>query len=284
MKPARNTSPDPVVSTAFTAKPGDAQEPVAVERDGPVAADRHHQQPRVLAPEPPQRALVVALAGQLLGQAVGEDGARHGEHEFLGPLGHPVEVARDRDAQAPARAAPPRSPPPGPRRRRGGDAPRRSRRPARRSRAGARDSSRSQSTARSPVCSSMTMTADWFRPGLGTRASDVEPCASEFRAHAPAVLVVADGADVEGPQAEPRARRHRRRRLAAAGHQVPAHPHLRVPALRLRERRDDVHEVHRVGAETDDVPAGCEAHADRPSSRRSTAAAAESPASAARRA
>ena len=75
--------------------------------------------------------------------------------------------------------------------------------------------------------------------------------------HAAAVLVGAGDAGVARAQAEPRARAHRRRHLAAAEDLLPLDLHLGERAERLRIAGEEVDVVDGVGADADDVPVRC---------------------------
>ena len=109
---------------------------------------------------------------------------------------------------------------------------------------------------RSPVVSSTRITANWFSRVADDQVRHVDVALLEL------------GADAGGRCRRCRRRRraslrrprlragaHRRRRLAAAEHAALLDLHLRERAERLRIAGQQVHEVHGVGADADDVPA-----------------------------
>ena len=89
-------------------------------------------------------------------------------------------------------------------------------------------------------------------PRIGGHAArtDVDPFVGEARPSPPAVLVVAEAADVPGAPAEPRARHHGARRLAARRVRLPPD---RLLGVGLRKALEHDQQVGHVEAEPDHV-------------------------------
>ena len=97
MKPARKTSPAPVVSTAWTAKPGEriARSPSSASAP---RAERDDQQAVVIAPQRAQRAFGVVDAGQRRRHVLGEHRDGHRRDQLRRQVGEAIDVAGDRNA------------------------------------------------------------------------------------------------------------------------------------------------------------------------------------------
>ncbi|OLB61562.1 MAG: hypothetical protein AUI11_09165 [Acidobacteria bacterium 13_2_20CM_2_66_4] len=83
--------------------------------------------------------------------------------------------------------------------------------------------------------------------------SEIDAALLEIAAHALGVVVGAGDADELRAKSQPRARRQRRRDLAAAGDEVMADAHLRQRRGRRGIRGELVDEIDRRGADADDV-------------------------------
>jgi hypothetical protein len=92
----------------------------------------------------------------------------------------------------------------------------------------------------------------------GVGRVDRAPC--QLVANPAGVVVGTEGADVLGAETEGRAGRQGGRHLTAAANRVARHPHLGVGAFRLGIGGEPVDVVDRVGADADDVDAGCGGH------------------------
>ena len=112
MKPARNTSPAPVVSTGSTANAGDAHEVPAVEPHRSAFAQRHDGRHVIPLPDDPQRLALVGLPRQVERHLLGKHRVADEAEQGLGPRRDVIDVARHRHAARRAPLWPPRSPPP----------------------------------------------------------------------------------------------------------------------------------------------------------------------------
>ncbi len=227
---------------------------VPFDRDGSLRPERDADQPDVLPPKRPQRLLMIPGAGQFQRDVVGQDRHARKLQQIDGPLGHPIDVARDGN---PGVAGQPRR----------GDGslivdvihvhePRRSDR-------GERQRFRRQDKALITMPDDQSIAAvidqDDRRGGL-TVADDevgrVHAVAGERVLDHPPPPVTPNDAHILRAQAETAARGQRCRSLAPAADLVGSHPDLREGRTGLGKGRNPVDVVDATRAHTDDIPAG----------------------------